>query len=264
MSWSTGGSSFDKTTGAVSSIFPYPALTVFQERPDVLSSAFCYVAAERLALTAQGETEAVKGQYVSGGYFEGMGIVPATGRLIQPQDDDPATAGVAVLSERVSRHRFGSPESAVGQSVRINDKPFSVIGVVPASFFGAEPGAIPDVYIPMRADALLASGSGAPFMDNHFYWIEIMGRLQPGVNVEQAQALLAPGFHSYVESTATTAAQRADLPILTLEPGANGLDSLRRQYSRPIYILMAMVGLILLVACSNIESPAVPRGVTTA
>ena len=87
MSWSTGGSSFDKTTGTVSSIFPYPALPVFQESRDVLSAAFCYFSASRLALTAQGETDAVKGQYVSGGYFDGMGVVPLAGRLVQPEDD---------------------------------------------------------------------------------------------------------------------------------------------------------------------------------
>ncbi len=133
----------------------------------MLSSAFCYHSVSRLALTAQGETEPVKGQYVSGGYFEGIGIIPAAGRLIQARDDDHATAGVAVLSDRFSRRRFGSTEDAVGQTVRINDKPFSVIGVVPASFFGAEPGAIPDVYIPMRADAILATGSGARYLDDH-------------------------------------------------------------------------------------------------
>ena len=79
MMWSTGGSSFDKTTGTISSIFPYPALAVFQERSDVLSTAFCYFSASSLALTAQAETDPVKGQYVSGGYFAGMGVVPRGG-----------------------------------------------------------------------------------------------------------------------------------------------------------------------------------------
>jgi predicted permease len=259
MMWSTGGSSFDKNTGTVSSIFPYPALAVFQDRTDVLSTAFCYFSASSLALSAQGETDAVKGQYVSGGYFAGMDVVPAAGRLVQPQDDNPGASGVAVLGERFSRRRFGTPENAVGRTVRLNDKPFTVIGVAPAAFFGAEPGAIPDVYIPLHADAILMTGASSSYVDDHLYWIEIMGRLKPGVSLEQAQLLLAPAFHQYVAGTATTPEQRDDLPILSLQPGMNGLDSLRRQYSRPIFILMAMVGLILLIACSNIASLLLSR-----
>ena len=167
MSWSTGGSSFDKTTGTVSSIFPYPALQVFQESRDVLSAAFCYFSASRLALTAQGETSAVKGQYVSGGYFDGMGTVPLAGRLVQPEDDSVSAGAVAVLSARFSRRRFGSPEAAVGETIRINDKPFSVIGVAPPPFFGAEPGAIPDVYMPMHAAPILKAASPGVFLDQH-------------------------------------------------------------------------------------------------
>jgi hypothetical protein len=203
MMWSTNGSSSDKTTGTISSIFPYPALGVFHEQRDVLSSAFGYFSASRLALTAQGETEAVKGQFVSGGYFDGMGVVPAAGRLVQPADDTPGTSAVAVLSERFSLRRFGTPEAAVGQTVRVNDKPFAVIGVAPAAFFGAEPGAIPDVYIPLHADSLLTPGpnTNSKYLDDHLYWLEIMGRLQPGVSVAQAQAVLAPPFHQYASAT---------------------------------------------------------------
>ena len=199
MMWSTNGSSSDKITGTISSIFPYPALGVFQEQRGVLSSAFGYFSASRLALTAQGETEAVKAQFVSGGYFDGMGVVPAAGRLVQPADDTPGTSAVAVLSERFSLRRFGTPEAAVGQTVRVNDKPFAVIGVAPAAFFGAEPGAIPDVYIPLHADSLLTPGpnTNSKYLDDHLYWLEIMGRLQPGVSVAQAQAILAPPFHQY-------------------------------------------------------------------
>jgi predicted permease len=259
MSWSTGGTSRDSATGIVSSIFPYPALAVFRDSGEVLSSAFCYFAAARLAVTAQGETEPLKGQYVSGGYFSGIAIVPAAGRFIEPPDDNPAGAGVTVLSDRFSRRRFGSPQGAVGQTVRINDKPFTVIGVAPASFFGAEPGAIPDIYVPMHADALVPFSGSGQYLNDHFYWIEIMGRLKPGVSLQRAQTVLGTKFQHYVASTATTPAQRADLPILALQPGSNGLDSLRRQYSRPVFILMTMVGLILLVACSNIASLLLAR-----
>jgi predicted permease len=260
MMWTTDGSRSDENTGTISSIFPYPALAAFQERRDVLASAFGYYSASRLALTAQGETEAVKGQFVSGGYFDGMGVVPAAGRLVQPSDDASGNSAVAVLSERFSRRRFATPEGAIGQTVRINDKPFVVIGVAPGRFFGAEPGAVPDVYVPLHADSILTPGTAnSRYLDDHFYWLEVMGRLQPGVSMAQAQALLAPAFHQYVSSTATTREQLEDLPTLSLQPGASGLDGLRHRYSQPIFILMTMVGLILLVACSNIANLLLSR-----
>jgi predicted permease len=261
MSWSTDGSTFDQTTGTRSSIFPYAALDVFQRSDDVVASAFGYFSANRLALTARDVTDSVKGQYVSGGYFAGMGVVPAAGRLIQTADDNPGSAGVAVLSERLSRTRFGDVQAAVGQTIRINDKPFIVIGVAPAAFYGAEPGAIPDVYMPMHADALLeaVSWTNLKYTDDHFYWLEVMARLKPGVTRTQAQTVLGARFHQFAESTAKTDEQKQDLPALALEPGATGLDNLRRQYAEPIYILMAMVGLILLIACSNIANLLLSR-----
>ncbi|HXT70598.1 MAG TPA: ABC transporter permease [Vicinamibacterales bacterium] len=276
MSWSTGGSSFDPATGTTSSIFPYGALKVFEDAKDVVATSFGYTSANRMALTAQGETIPVKGQYVTGRYFEGMGVTPIAGRVIQESDDVNGAAGVAVLSQRYSQ-RIGGPQASVGQTVRIDDKPFVVIGVVPSAFFGAEPGAIPDVYVPMRADSILGSGPFSnKYSDDHLYWLEIMARLKPGVSLQQAQAMLAPRFRQFAEGTVATTAQgpggndvvralataekqRADLPTLVVQSGATGLDSLRREYSRPIYVLMTMVALILLIACSNIANLLLSR-----
>jgi predicted permease len=261
MSWSTGGSSFDEATGTLSSIFPYAALQAFDDAGDIVDTAFGYFSATRLAVTANGETEPVKGLYVSGQYFYGMGIAPAAaGRLIHAGDDDPASAAVAVISHRLGLRRFGHPAAAVGQTIRINDKPFVVIGVAPPAFFGAEPGAIPDVYVPMRADTILESAASAgKYTDSGYFWVEIMARLKPGVSVAEAQAALAPRFHQFVAGLATADEQRQDLPALVVQSGATGLDSLRRRYAQPIYILTGMVGLILLVACSNIASLLLSR-----
>ena len=251
MSWSTGGT-VASPSATLATNFPYPALGVFREASDVLSDAFAYFSISRIGVTAGDQTDAVRGQYVSGTYFSGMGVAPVAGRLIQPADDVVGAPAVAVVSERFSRRRFGDPAGAVGQTVRLNDKPFQVVGVAPSDFFGAEAGAIPDIHVPMRADAILEPAAAATrYTDDYFFWVEIMGRLKPGVTLEQAQAALAQRFGVYVHALATTEPERADMPALALESGASGLDTLRRRYALPIYVLLAMVGLILLIACAN-------------
>ena len=255
ISWSTEGSHSDPGIGTVSSSFPYPALKVFQDRPDVLANAFGYFVGPGLSVTVENATESLLGHYVTGGYFQGMGVAPVAGRLLQPSDDDPAPASVAVVSHRFATRRFGVPQTAVGKTVRVNDEPFTIVGVAPAGFFGAEPGAVPDVYLPMQA----SSFGRDVRRDEHVYWVELMGRLAPGVTLAQAQARLGAAFQQFVAASAVNEAQRLDLPQLQIQEGATGLDSLRRKYALPIYMLMIMVGLILVIACSNIANLLLAR-----
>jgi predicted permease len=263
MSWSTGGSFHDdETDGTVASIFPYAALQVFAGSDTVLSDAFGYFALERLSVTTADATDSAKGHYVTGHYFQGLGVMPAAGRLIQPSDDVAGAPPVAVVSHEFSRRRFGDPHAAVGQTIRVNTRPFVVVGVAPPGFAGAEPGATVDVFLPVHALPDDLFWGPTILTDEHLYWMEIMGRRRPGVTLAQAQAALTSRFHQFVEGTATTERQRQDLPALMILPGGAGLDSLRRQYAQPIYVLTGMVGLILLIACSNVASLLLTRAST--
>src|SRR5207244_11416701 len=152
------------------------------------------------------------------------------------------------------------PSSAIGQPVLVDNVPFTVIGVAPPEFFGVDPAVAPDRYLPLHAN-LLVDGARAASMysDANFYWVATVGRLRPGVSMAQAQAALAPRFHQWVAATATTDGERAKLPALVLNPGAAGLGSLRRQYSKPLYVLLTMVALILAIACANIASLLLAR-----
>ena len=238
--------------GLVAAIFPYPAFELLQRTSSsTFSHLFAYQPAGRINVSIRGVAEQADGEWVTGDFFRGLSVLPAAGRLIAPDEDRNGAPAVAVISSGYSERRFGSVTAAVGQSMLIDNVPFTVIGVAPTEFFGVDPGANPDVYLPMRAKVLFDPSSADTFLAGNFYWLQMMGRLRPGVSLEQGQAALAPPFGQWVASTAINDKQRANLPRLTLEEGAGGLDSLRRQYSKPLYVLLAMVGLILAIACAN-------------
>ncbi len=248
----------------VSGMFPYGAFerigeTLREENP-VFSTLFGYFNALHRNLAIRGQATSAGTEYVTGEYFRGLAVSPAAGRLIDSEDDRPGAAPVAVISFATSQNRFGGPPNAIGQSILVDNVPFTVIGVAPPEFFGVDPAAAPDLYLPLHTN-LLVDGAQAARMypDGNFYWIEMMGRLRPGVSMAQAQAVLAPRFHQWVATTATTDGERAKLPALMLNPGAAGLGSLRRQYSKPLYVLLTMVGLILAIACANIANLLMAR-----
>jgi predicted permease len=238
--------------GLISAIFPFPAFELLQQTSSsVFSHIFAYQPAGRLNVSIRGEAEQAVGEYVTGDFFLGLSVLPAAGRMIAAGDDHIGASPVAVISMGYSQRRFGSAAGAVGQSMRIDNLPFTVIGVAPSEFFGVDPGMNPDVYLPMRAKVHFDPSSANTFLAPEFYWLQMMGRLRPGISLEHAQASLAPPFGQWVATTAINDKQRANLPVLHLEEGAGGLDSLRRVYSKPLYVLLAMVGLILAIACAN-------------
>src|SRR4029077_20233432 len=128
-------------------------------------------------------------EYVTGEYFRGLAVSPAAGRLIGSEDDRPGAAPVAVISFATSQNRFGGPLNAIGQSVLVDNIPFTVIGVTPPEFFGVDTAAAPDLFLPFPTNVPLdGAGAARVYGDGNFYWIEMMGRLRPGVSMAQAQA----------------------------------------------------------------------------
>jgi predicted permease len=244
----------------VSGMFPYGAFETLREENPVFSTLFGYFNGLTRNLAVRGQATSASAEYVTGEYFRGLAVSPAAGRLIDSEDDRPGAAPVAVISFATSQNRFGGPPNAIGQSILVDNIPFTVIGVAPPEFFGVDPAVAPDLYLPLHTN-LLVDGAGAARMygDGNFYWIEMMGRLRPGVSMAEAQAALAPRFHQWVATTAKTDGERAKLPALILNPGAEGLGSLRRQYSKPLYVLLAMVGLILAITCANIANLLLAR-----
>ncbi len=244
----------------VSGIFPYPAFESLCAENPVFSTLFAYFNGLHRNLSIHGQATTGNTAYVSGEYFRGLGVSLAAGRLIDSEDDRAGAAAVAVISFAATENHFGGPQNAIGQSILVDNVPFTVIGVAPPEFFGVDPAAAPEVYLPLHATLLVDGPTAARmYRDENFYWIEMMGRLRPGVSMAQAQASLAPRFHQWVAATATTDGERARLPALKLNPGAAGLGSLRRKYSKPLYVLLTMVALILAITCANIANLLLAR-----
>ena len=261
---SFSGSTFqDPKTGYTSGNFPYPAFELLRDHNPVFTTVFGFSNAGRLNLQIHGQADLGDGQYVSGAFFSGLGVPPAAGRLIDASDDRAGAPPVAAVSFGYAQRRFGDVVKAVGEPILIDDNPFMIVGVTAPEFFGVNPGGVTDLYLPMHTSLLLnvrfPGEEKTKYLDCTFYWIQMMGRLRPGVTMQQAQAALAPMFQRFVESTAVNQKERADLPALLLQEGAGGLDFLRRQYSQPLYVLMTLVGLILAIACANMANLLLAR-----
>ncbi|MFL6354163.1 MAG: ABC transporter permease, partial [Bryobacteraceae bacterium] len=259
----------DPKTGTTAGIFPFPAFELFKKQNSTFSSVFAHCESRqvnKLNLVINGQADLASGWSVSGDYFRGLGVLPAAGRLIIPNDDRAGAPAVAVVSYRFSQTHLGGAGNAAGQPILIDNLPFTVVGVTPPGFFGVDAAAAPDVFLPLHANELL--GASDPFgfrtqsyLDGNYYWIQIMGRLRPGVSRAQAQAALAPLFQQWVASTAGNDRERSNLPALVVNEGTGGLDTLRRQYSKPLYVLMTLVGLILVLACVNVANLLLARAV---
>ena len=253
----------DPKMGKTAPIFPFPVFEALRKSSGPLSVLFAHHPAGKLNVLIGQLAEITGGEYVSGDYFRGLGIVPAAGRLATGDDDRPAAPPVVVLSYGFAQRRFGDAARAPGQRVSINNQPFTVVGVAPPAFFGVDPSKAPGLFLPLHADLLLDPEKdptpGGRYQDEHYYWMEMMGRLRPGVSRAEAQAGLSSVFHAWVSATATTELERKNLPRFLLEDGGGGVDRLRRYYTTTLAVLLAMVGLILAIACANIANLLLAR-----
>ena len=248
--------------GQASPNHPYPAYELLRDKNSVLSSLFGYAGAGRLNLEIDGQAELSRGQYVTGNFFSGLGVPPAAGRLIGPGDDLAGAPPVAVITYDYWRARFAGDPAIMGKSIQINRAAFTIAGVAAPEFFGVSPNRKPSIFIPLANIGLTDSmydNWHEKMHDGTFYWIELMGRLKPGVTLPRAQPELAGMFHAFVDSTIKTDRERSNPPELWLQEGGSGFDSLRREYSKSLWTLMAMVGLILTIASANVANLLLAR-----
>ena len=206
------------------------------------------------------------GQLVSGNYFLALGVPAALGRTILPEDDGPARASnVATISYGYWQRRFGSEPAIVGRVIRINGYPVTIVGVTPPQFFGTHVGDAVDISVPMSLQPDVSPDSGLSLIrgigaeDN---WIELIGRLRIGVSRSAAQAELDGIYQQELPAILRLAGPKAALighPHVQLEAGSKGLSELRRRFSQPLTVLMAVVSMVLLIACANVANLLLAR-----
>ncbi len=253
----------DPSGGFVGGFFSYPAYELLRGGTAVFSTVFGYQGAGTFNLTYRGQAMLARTEYVTGNYFQSLAVPPAAGRLLDPDDDRAGAASVVIVSHELSQRRFGGPANATGQTVLINNYPFTVVGVAPPEFFGVDPDMPPDLYVPLHSN-LVFDGADKRFPpartynDPQYDWVILMARLRPGVTREQALATAAPQFAQYQEKI-NPRIRPEDRPRLMVREAAGGLDSLRRRFSKPLYILFSLVGLILAIACANIANLMLAR-----
>ena len=257
--------------------FTNPTWEHLRDRQDVFSGIFAY-GRWGFNLAAGGEARSVHGNYVSGQYFDTLGVRAVLGRTLTPADDTRGCAGSAVLSYSFWQREYGGRADVLGKTISIDRHPIEIVGVTEPGFNGAEVGAAADVMAPLCAAAVI--GSGRPGMlDINFYpvgWLQVIGRLKRGVPASQATVrlkTLAPQI--YKSALDENGLAREDGRQLRPEareeylrrtfdtqPAANGISYLRREYRQALIVLMTMVGVVLLIACANVANLLLARGAT--
>jgi macrolide transport system ATP-binding/permease protein len=205
------------------------------------------------------------GEFVSGNYFRTFGLQPQAGRLLADADDLSGAPMTAVMSYETWQHQFAGDAAIVGSTFWVNTQPVTVVGIAPRSFFGDRlTPTPPDLYLPIESMALLAN---APYVRNpESNWLYIVGRLKPGVAQAPLQAklsgLLRQTFAPLKEFS--TQSGKAQLPKvhITLKPAGAGIQSLQEQYASHLHLLMAIAGMVLLIACANIANLLLVRGMS--
>src|SRR5262249_12071406 len=237
---------------------PYPCFERFRDQNQSFSGLAAF-ASQNPKVNIDGQVEEVSGQFVSGNYFALLGVNAVLGRMLSPADDSvPGKGGpdglTAVISYNYWTRRFGRSPEVIGKVTRFGNDPVTIIGVTPPDFYGLFPGREVNISLPISIQGAEMSA------ERTSWWFQAVARLKPGASVERARAELDTVFQSYMNETNFNAeSRRENFARIALAPASKGLNTLRRQFSRPLQALMAIVAMVLLIACANVANLLLAR-----
>ena len=236
----------------------YPLFEHFRDHVGSVSGMFAVGITER-PIVIDGEAEFVTADLVSGSYYAVLGIEPAAGRLLGPADDEISPAApAAVISDRFWLRRFGRSPSAIGTSLRIRDRVFTIVGATPRSFLSTRRGFAPDITLP-----LLTMMNDNQRVESGLNWLSTLARLKPGETIERANTEVQAIWGSFVQAQTAEAPEKDRQAVLRQRAGAfaapDGYNPLRYNYAQSLAILMGIVALVLTLACVNLSGLLLAR-----
>ena len=235
---------------------PYPCYETLRDHNRYFSGLAAF-SAERFKVTIDGSQEQIVGQYASGSYFQVLGVSARYGRVLTPLDDSQIGRGgpdgaAAVISYALWKRRFAMSPAVLGKTIQVGTKWVTIVGVTPPGFFGLEVGSPVDLTIPMTL-------VGNALQEKQSWWFSVVGRLKDGAMPEQARADLDRMFQTYMSEIGMQGDARSYFDRIALVPANKGLNELRRRFSKPLLIVMTIVGLILLIGCANVANLLLAR-----
>ncbi len=245
----------------------YPMFQALQAHNEAFTSLAAW-SNHRFQLASGDEVIHIDGELASGSYFSMLHVPPALGRMFTEADDHPfggKDGPVAVVSDRFWDRHFQRSPSAVGSGIVLDQIRFTVIGVMPPNFFGAEIGTHPEVWIPISFAGRV--GDSGCIASRNCWWLTVMGRMKPGITADQANAHLGTISSEVLKETTppgfnATMQKRYRSYTFTSNSGEQGWSFLRLQFSDPILILTILVASVLLIACANMASLLLARAST--
>jgi predicted permease len=252
-SWSTGTPRTD--------LFSYPLYREVRDKNQVFSSVLASARVDNLQITIQGGPEGASARAVTENYFQTLGVPALLGRTFTPEDGRvPGSDPFIVISYGYWQRRFAGDPAVIGRTVHLNNFPFTVIGITPPGFFGEVVGDRPDLWAPMMMQRQLMPGRD--FLETvNTSALLLIGRLKPGVSLEQARSNINDVVKQALTVTLNTRMSADDRGAMQTEKfavevgtGSHGLSRIREEFSAPLFLLMGLVALVLLVACVNVAN----------
>jgi predicted permease len=248
------------------SAFSLPMFQELEKHQQVFSGMFGWYGDGIFNVAINGENTTGDIWAVTGNFYSTLGVTPYLGRLIAPADVDlqgGAAPQAAVLGHEFWQRRFGGDPAAIGKMVRIEDHPFTIIGVTRKWFTGMTVGAAPDITVPLNAKSLIEEGHTLD--DRSSMWVSAAGRLKEGVTLSQARAQITtlwPAVQAETVATGLSAERRAAFfsTRVDVTSAARGYEwFFRSAYTQPLYVLLGLAGLVLLIACVNLANMLLAR-----
>lgn len=251
--------------GLTSNSFSYPVFEEMRKRADALEALIAFKDVPMTA-TIDGHAEMINGELISGNAFESLGVKADLGRTLSPADDlAPGSGPVVVVSNGFWAQRFVRSPLVLGKVISLNGVPVTIVGISSGRFAGLQMGSSTQVFVPLTMQPLVlprAQNGSVSLLDNpQSWWLQVLARLSPDVSEARAQAELDATLRQTAMPVLKSTAE-LDRFHLQFAPGDRGLDYLRGEYARPSYVLLALAGLVLLLACLNLANLLLARSAT--